>query len=110
MVRSFPAVGWYNASKFAVEGLSEALSLEVAPLGIRVILLEPSVFATDWAGNSAAEVIPRKIIADYEPTAGVQRKAFRERCWQRTGCSGPWVREDVADREAISRGADHPEQ
>lgn len=142
-VRSFPAVGWYNASKFAVEGLSEALSLEVAPLGIRVILLEPSAFATDWAGNSAAEVIPRKVIADYEPTAGAQRKAFREGAGKEPGDpqraavaivdiahdSHPplrlplgnyaydgllekldTVREDVAAREAISRGADRPEQ
>lgn len=76
-VRSFPAVSWYNASKFAVEGLSEAISQEVAPLGIRVVLVEPSSFATDWAGNSAAEVAPHDVIADYAQTAGVQRQTFR---------------------------------
>ena len=39
-----PAVGFYNATKFAVEGLSEALSLETAPLGIKVLLVEPRRF------------------------------------------------------------------
>ncbi|MGO2860663.1 MAG: oxidoreductase [Brevibacterium sp.] len=77
-IRSFPAVGWYNASKFAVEGLSEALDLEVAPLGIRVVLVEPSGFATDWAGNSAAEVTPEREIADYGATAGANRQSFRD--------------------------------
>lgn len=77
-VRSFPAVGWYNATKFAVEGLSEALDLEVEPLGIRVVLIEPSGFATDWAGNSAAEVAPEAEIADYAATAGAQRQRFRQ--------------------------------
>ena len=76
-VRSFPAVGWYNASKFAVEGLSEALAHEGAPLGIRVVLVEPSGFATDWAGNSAAEVTGAAAIADYAQTAGAQRETFR---------------------------------
>lgn len=77
-LRSFPSVSWYNASKFAVEGLSEALSLEAAPLGIHVTLIEPSAFATDWAGNSAAEISEERRIADYDTTAGAQRHQFRE--------------------------------
>lgn len=84
-VRSFPAVGWYNASKFAVEGLSEALDLEAEPLGIRVVLVEPSGFATDWAGNSAAEVTPEKEIADYAPTAGANRQSFRDNVGKEPG-------------------------
>lgn len=84
-IRSFPAVGWYNATKFAVEGLSEALDLEVSPLGIRVVLVEPSGFATDWAGSSAAEVAPDKEIADYAETAGAQRKSFRDNVGKEPG-------------------------
>ncbi|MEN0136549.1 MAG: oxidoreductase [Rhodococcus sp. (in: high G+C Gram-positive bacteria)] len=84
-VRSFPAVGWYNASKFAVEGLSEALEQEVSPLGIRVVLVEPSAFATDWAGNSAAEVSSDRVIADYDGTAGEQRRTFRENVGKEPG-------------------------
>ena len=84
-IRSFPAVSWYNASKFAVEGLSEALDLEVAPLGIRVIIVEPSGFATDWAGNSAAQVTPDKEIADYASTAGENLKSFRDNVGKEPG-------------------------
>src|SRR6202035_717106 len=56
-----PGVGYYNATKFAVEGLSEALSKEVAPLGIKVLLVEPGPFRTDWAGRSlqkSTQLIP----------------------------------------------------
>ena len=74
-LRSFPALGYYNASKYAVEGLSEALWQEVEPLGIKVMLVEPSGFRTDWAGRSADES-PRHI-ADYAATAGVSRKRLR---------------------------------
>ncbi len=48
----FPGVGYYNATKFAVEGLSEALAKEVEPLGIKVLVVEPGPFRTDWAGRS----------------------------------------------------------
>src|SRR3982751_4214216 len=67
-LRSFPALAYYNATKYAVEGFSESLSLEVAPLGIKVTLVEPSGFRTDWAGRSANETRAR--IADYSGTAG----------------------------------------
>ena len=49
----FPGIGYYNATKFAVDGLSESLSKEVAHLGIKVTVICPSGFRTDWAGRSA---------------------------------------------------------
>ena len=74
-LRSFSSLGYYNATKFAVEGLSEALWQEVEPLGIKVMLVEPSGFRTDWAGRSANE--SKKQIGDYAATAGEWRQQFR---------------------------------
>jgi NAD(P)-dependent dehydrogenase (short-subunit alcohol dehydrogenase family) len=74
-LRSFPSVGYYNATKFAVEGLSEALWQEVEPLGIKVMLVEPSGFRTDWAGRSANE--SKRQIDDYAATAGAWRRQVR---------------------------------
>ena len=74
-----PGVGYYNATKFAVEGLSEALSKEVAPLGIKVLVVEPGPFRTDWAGRSLKR--SSKQIPEYAETAG----AFRERIIGRSG-------------------------
>lgn len=71
----FPSLGYYNATKFAVEGLSEALGKEVEPLGIKVMLVEPSGFRTDWAGRSANE--SKMQIADYAATAGDWRNEIR---------------------------------
>lgn len=53
-----PNLGLYNASKFAVEGISETLAAEIKQFGIRVTLLEPNGFATDWGGASAIHTTP----------------------------------------------------
>jgi NAD(P)-dependent dehydrogenase (short-subunit alcohol dehydrogenase family) len=65
---SFPAVGFYNATKYAVDGLSESLAKETAPLGIKVTVIAPSGFRTDWAGRSANN--SKTVIEDYATTAG----------------------------------------
>ncbi len=54
-ITTLPVLGIYNASKFAVEGLTETLATEVAGFGIKVSLIEPNGFSTDWAGASAAQ-------------------------------------------------------
>ena len=72
---SFPAVGFYNATKYAVDGLSEALAKETAHLGIKVTVIAPSGFRTDWAGRSANN---SKIeIEDYAPSAGKNKNDIR---------------------------------
>jgi NAD(P)-dependent dehydrogenase (short-subunit alcohol dehydrogenase family) len=99
-IRAFPAVGFYNATKFAVVGLSESLSLEVAPLGIKVTIVEPSGFRTDWAGRSANEA-PHEI-ADYAETAGANRRSIRN-------ASGKQPGDPVRAAAAIIAAVESPE-
>jgi NAD(P)-dependent dehydrogenase (short-subunit alcohol dehydrogenase family) len=68
-----PGYSTYNATKFAVEGLSEALAAEVGPLGICVTVVEPGPFRTDFLGSSL--VLARKTIEDYAETSGRTRAA-----------------------------------
>lgn len=72
---AFAATGYYHATKFAVEALSESLSHEVAPLGIKLTIVEPGAFRTDWAGRSMIE--SGTMIDDYAETAGKRRQATR---------------------------------
>ncbi len=71
-----PGMGYYNATKFAVEAFSEALAGELAPLGIKVTIVEPGPFRTDFLGRSG--VIAEQRIADYDTTAANMRKYFAE--------------------------------
>jgi NAD(P)-dependent dehydrogenase (short-subunit alcohol dehydrogenase family) len=69
---SNPGSGYYSATKFAMEGMSDALRKEVAPLGIRVIIIEPGAFRTDFSGRSLTGT--QTEISDYKETAGKRRK------------------------------------
>ncbi|MBX6317010.1 MULTISPECIES: oxidoreductase [Pseudomonadota] len=67
-----PGSGYYSATKFAIEGLSDALRKEVEPLGIRVMVIDPGAFRTEFAGRSLQQA--KANIADYAATAGPRRK------------------------------------
>ncbi|MDT0454284.1 oxidoreductase [Streptomyces sp. DSM 41527] len=70
---AFAATGYYHATKFALEGLSESLAAELAPLGITVTIAEPGGLRTEWAGASMRQSPIR--LDDYEQTAGKRRAA-----------------------------------
>ncbi|GGG30577.1 oxidoreductase [Hymenobacter glacieicola] len=74
-LKTFPGVGVYNASKFALEALGESLAQQVGPLGIHVTNIEPSGFRTDWAGRSASFV--DTAIEDYRATVGENLKGIQ---------------------------------
>jgi NAD(P)-dependent dehydrogenase (short-subunit alcohol dehydrogenase family) len=60
-VNAFPTVGLYHASKWGLEGFSQSLAAEVAGFGIKVTIVEPGGFATDWSGPSAKRAAPMDV-------------------------------------------------
>lgn len=73
-----PGWGLYNSTKFAVEGISEALSKELAPLNIFVTVVEPGYFRTNFLDGSSLNTVPN-VIPDYQDTVGKMRTAAIER-------------------------------
>ncbi|CAM3151566.1 short-chain dehydrogenase/reductase [Mycobacterium intermedium] len=80
-ITAFPDVGIYHASKWALEGFSQALAQEVAPFGVHVTLIEPGGFDTDWAGSSSrrAERLP-----EYAEVHATQDE-WRNQRWAKPG-------------------------
>jgi NAD(P)-dependent dehydrogenase (short-subunit alcohol dehydrogenase family) len=66
-----PGMGAYQSAKFAVEGFSEVLASEVAPFGVKVVIVEPGAFRTDWQGSSMEL---HAVGADYEKTVGAMNR------------------------------------
>ncbi|GAB3149863.1 oxidoreductase [Amycolatopsis stemonae] len=97
---AFGATGYYHATKFAVEGLSESLAAEVAPLGIKVTIVEPAAFRTNWSGPSMKQSATH--IDDYAATAGARRAAT-------TATYGNQPGDPVRAAEAILTAVDSPE-
>jgi NAD(P)-dependent dehydrogenase (short-subunit alcohol dehydrogenase family) len=74
-MRSFPGSGHYCATKHALEAFSESLALELSPMGIKVLIVEPGGFRTDFAGRSMA--IAKQYIPDYVASSGMRRENLK---------------------------------
>ena len=73
-ISAFPNIGIYNASKWALEGMSQALAQEVAGFGISVTLVEPGGYSTDWGGASAKHAAENPAYEEFRAVAAEQRK------------------------------------
>ena len=82
-IASFAATGYYHGTKYAVEGISESLALEIKPLGIDVLIVEPGPFRTNWAGPSIKQSATH--IDAYDATAGERRRQTEARSGNQAG-------------------------
>ena len=97
-ISAFPMTGWYAASKWGLEGFSQALAQEVARFGIHVTLVEPGGFDTDWAGSSA---VRSSELSDYDAA----RREAQEARARRVSAPG----DPVASSAALLRVVDAEE-
>ena len=96
---AYPGFSAYCATKFALEGYSEALAAEVGPLGIRVLVVEPGAFRTSFSGGGLHESEP---IAAYEDTVGPTRRMIK-------GIDGTQPGDPARAATAILRALDAPD-
>jgi len=98
-ISAFPNIGIYNASKWALEAFSQSLAQEVAGFGVKVTLIEPGGYSTDWGGSSAKHAAPLAAYDECREQAAEARKA-------RIGTPG----DPGAPREAVLKvvDAEHP--
>jgi NAD(P)-dependent dehydrogenase (short-subunit alcohol dehydrogenase family) len=94
-ISAFPNIGIYNASKWALEAFSQSLAAEVADFGIKVTIIEPGAYSTDWGGASAKHAAANPAYDAYREKAAEQRKA-------RAGNPG----DPVATRDAVLQVVD----
>jgi NAD(P)-dependent dehydrogenase (short-subunit alcohol dehydrogenase family) len=78
-ISAFPGIGMYHASKWALEGLSQALAGEVAGFGIKVTIIEPTGYTTDWAGPSSRTATPLKAYDEFREENTKRNAARRAR-------------------------------
>ena len=97
-VGASPGIASYQAAKFAVDGFSRVLAVETAPFGVRVMVVEPSGFATDWAGSSMTIY---DIPADYDATIGAMHRRMRA---NPAGPAGDPLRAAEIIVQAVKRG------
>lgn len=93
-----PGIASYQAAKFAVDGFSRVLAVETAPFGVRVMVVEPSGFATDWAGSS---MTVHDVPADYDATIGAMHRRMRA---NPAGPAGDPLRAAEIIVQAVERG------
>jgi NAD(P)-dependent dehydrogenase (short-subunit alcohol dehydrogenase family) len=72
-ISAFPNIGMYHASKWALEGISQSLAAEVAGFGIKVTVIEPAAYSTDWGGSSARHATPLPAYDEYHEQAAKAR-------------------------------------
>lgn len=96
-ISAFPLVGAYHASKWALEGISQSLAQEVAGFGIKVTLIEPGGFATDWAGPSAKHSDELPAYADVRESVMEQRSSRNAEPGDPEATRGPIL--DLVDAE-----------